>query len=325
MMDTMMKRVISCLMAFVLLLGLCTAALAAGVKATAVVADSAKGSVTVQVKIAAGKGSAHGRVTCQLPDGLVLVSAKSLLGSSGIGDLAVTKDSFSFAWACYGDFKTQTPVLELTVSGKPGAYTLTFQQPEGGDAFTAKVNLTAAFDDVQDPGAWFYDAVYEAYGLGLMNGKEANLFAPGETMNRAMLITALYRLAGSPAVSGKNPYSDVAKGSYFEKAVIWGTQTGVVNGTGDGKFEPGAVVTRQQAVTMFYRYAVKIAKISTGSRADLSGYSDAAQVSAYALTAMRWAVGAGMVNGFPDGTLQPNGTLNRAQAAKLLVWLANQI
>lgn len=106
---------------------------------------------------------------------------------------------------------------------------------------------------------WFFNAVYDAYGRGLMVGESSDLFAPNDSMTRAMLITTLYRMSGSPAVTGENPYSDVPAGSYYEKAVIWAMQKGVANGMGGGKFEPDTRVTRQQAVTMLYRYAVKIA------------------------------------------------------------------
>ena len=144
-------------------------------------------------------------------------------------------------------------------------------------------------------------------------------------MTRAMLITTLYRMSGSPAVTGENPYSDVPAGSYYEKAVIWAMQKGVANGMGGGKFEPDTRVTRQQAVTMLYRYAVKIAGIRTDERAELGRFTDSAKINAYAITAMRWAVGSGLMKGYPDNTLQPNGTLTRAEAATLLVWLAAKI
>lgn len=320
----MMKRVISCLLAFVLLFSLCGSAIAVGANASANVTASGRGTVTVQVKVPGGKGSSHGRVTTALPEGVSVASAKSLLGKGAIADLKTTNTSVSFAWACYQDLQGETAVLELTLRGKPGTFTLRFDLPETGGSFELAVRFTQAFDDVQNPDSWYYDAVYEAYGLGLMNGKSASIFAPKASMTRAMLVTTLYRMAGSPEVSGKAPYSDVRAGSYYEKAVIWADQTGVVKGTGSGKFAPGDLVTRQQAATMLYRYAVKIAKISTGSRADLSTFRDGGSVSAYAMSAMRWAVGAGMLQGFPDGTLRPNGNLTRAQAASMLVWLAAQ-
>ena len=322
----MMKRIISCLLVCFLLLGLCPAVLAASgtPTATAAVTANAKGTATVQLTVKAGSGSSHGRVTAAMPDGLTLASARSLLGSEGIADLTSTKTSLRFAWACYADLKKDTAALELKLTGKPGIYSLTLSLPETKETVTVSVEIPGVFRDVS-ANDWYYDAVYDAYGRGLMVGEAADLFVPNDSMTRAMLITTLYRMAGSPAVTGENPYTDVAAGSYYEKAVIWAMQKGIANGMGGGRFEPDARVTRQQAVTMLYRYAVKIAQIKTAERAELGRFSDSAEVDAYAITAIRWAVGSGLMKGYPDGTLQPNGTLTRAEAATLLVWLAAKI
>ena len=192
------------------------------------------------------------------------------------------------------------------------------------ETVSVSVEIPGVFRDVSADD-WFFNAVYDAYGRGLMVGESSDLFAPNDSMTRAMLITTLYRMSGSPAVTGENPYSDVPAGSYYEKAVIWAMQKGVANGMGGGKFEPDTRVTRQQAVTMLYRYAVKIAGIRTDERAELGRFTDSAKINAYAITAMRWAVGSGLMKGYPDNTLQPNGTLTRAEAATLLVWLAAKI
>ena len=214
--------------------------------------------------------------------------------------------------------------ITLVVASKPGVYALQLSLPETKETVSASVEIPGVFRDVS-ANDWYYDAVYDAYGRGLMVGESSDLFAPNDSMTRAMLITTLYRMSGSPAVTGENPYSDVPAGSYYEKAVIWAMQKGVANGMGGGKFEPDARVTRQQAVTMLYRYAVKIADIRTDERAELGRFTDSAKINAYAITAMRWAVGSGLMKGYPDNTLQPNGTLTRAEAATLLVWLAAKI
>ena len=301
----MMKRIISCLLVCFLLLGLCPAALAAAGSptATAAVTANAQGSATVV---------------------LTLASARSLLGSEGIADLSSTKTSLRFAWACYADLKKDTAALELKLTGKPGVYALQLSLPETKETVSVSVEIPGVFRDVSADD-WFFNAVYDAYGRGLMVGESSDLFAPNDSMTRAMLITTLYRMSGSPAVTGENPYSDVPAGSYYEKAVIWAMQKGVANGMGGGKFEPDTRVTRQQAVTMLYRYAVKIAGIRTDERAELGRFTDSAKINAYAITAMRWAVGSGLMKGYPDNTLQPNGTLTRAEAATLLVWLAAKI
>ena len=314
----MMKRIISCLLVCFLLLGLCPAALAAAGSptATAAVTANAQGSATVVLTVKAGSGSSHGRVTATMPAGLTLASARSLLGSEGIADLSSTKTSLRFAWACYADLKKDTAALELKLTGKPGVYALQLSLPETKETVSVSVEIPGVFRDVSADD-WFFNAVYDAYGRGLMVGESSDLFAPNDSMTRAMLITTLYRMSGSPAVTGENPYSDVPAGSYYEKAVIWAMQKGVANGMGGGKFEPDTRVTRQQAVTMLYRYAVKIAGIRTDERAELGRFTDSAKINAYAITAMRWAVGSGLMKGYPDNTLQPNGTLTRAEAATL--------
>lgn len=322
----MMKRIISCLLVCFLLLGLCPAALAAAGSptATAAVTANAQGSATVVLTVKAGSGSSHGRVTATMPAGLTLASARSLLGSEGIADLSSTKTSLRFAWACYADLKKDTAALELKLTGKPGVYALQLSLPETKETVSVSVEIPGVFRDVSADD-WFFNAVYDAYGRGLMVGESSDLFAPNDSMTRAMLITTLYRMSGSPAVTGENPYSDVPVGSYYEKAVIWAMQKGVANGMGGGKFEPDTRVTRQQAVTMLYRYAVKIAGIRTDERAELGRFTDSVKINAYAITAMRWAVGSGLMKGYPDNTLQPNGTLTRAEAAMLLVWLAAKV
>ena len=214
--------------------------------------------------------------------------------------------------------------ITLVVASKPGVYALQLSLPETKETVSVSVEIPGVFRDVSADD-WFFNAVYDAYGRGLMVGESSDLFAPNDSMTRAMLITTLYRMSGSPAVTGENPYSDVPAGSYYEKAVIWAMQKGVANGMGGGKFEPDTRVTRQQAVTMLYRYAVKIAGIRTDERAELGRFTDSAKINAYAITAMRWAVGSGLMKGYPDNTLQPNGTLTRAEAATLLVWLAAKV
>ena len=169
---------------------------------------------------------------------------------------------------------------------------------------------------------WFFNAVYDAYGRGLMVGESSDLFAPNDSMTRAMLITTLYRMSGSPAVTGENPYSDVPAGSYYEKAVIWAMQKGVANGMGRRQVRAGhprdAPAGRDNALSL----RVKIAGIRTDERAELGRFTDSAKINAYAITAMRWAVGSGLMKGYPDNTLQPNGTLTRARPQRFLSgWL----
>ena len=170
------------------------------------------------------------------------------------------------------------------------------------------------FTDV-GAGDWFRDDVQYVYDRGLMTGMTADRFAPNEGMTRAMLVTVLWRQAGSPVVNYAMDFSDVAEGAWYAEAVRWAASEGVVGGYGDGRFGPNDPITREQLATILFRHLVG------GGAADLAEwlqpYADADQISAYALSAMQWAVGHGVVKG--DGEqLDPQGTATRAQVAAML-------
>ena len=200
--------------------------------------------------------------------------------------------------------------------------TYTFTMPNG------QVTVKATFVETEEPAPaepfpdvdendWFYDEVVYVYENGLMNGVENNQFAPNTATNRAMLATILYRLAGEPAVSGDLPFTDVESGTWYTDAVLWAAQNGIVNGLGENTFAPMNTLTREQLVTMLYRYA-EAAGYDVSAAADLSGYPDAGKVQTYAQKAMSWAVAEGIVEGM-DGNLNPAGNATRAQIATILM------
>ncbi len=200
--------------------------------------------------------------------------------------------------------------------------TYTFTMPNG------QVTVKATFVETEEPAPaepfpdvdendWFYDEVVYVYENGLMNGVENNQFAPNTATNRAMLATILYRLAGEPAVSGDLPFTDVESGTWYTDAVIWAAANDIVNGIGDNQFGPENTLTREQLVTMLYRYAQNKGYDVTAS-ADLSGYPDAGQIQSWAQEAMSWAVAEGIVEGM-DGNLNPAGSATRAQIATILM------
>ena len=201
--------------------------------------------------------------------------------------------------------------------------TYTFVMPDGqvtvNATFVASEEPAPAepFTDV-DENDWFYDEVVYVYENGLMNGVENNQFAPNTATNRAMLATILYRLAGEPDVSGDLPFTDVAAGQWYTDAVLWAAQNGIVNGLDEGTFAPMNTLTREQLVTMLYRYA-EAEGYDVSAAADLSGYPDAGKVQPYAQEAMSWAVAEGIVAGMEDGTLNPAGNATRAQIATILM------
>jgi len=172
------------------------------------------------------------------------------------------------------------------------------------------------FNDVAG-NAWYADAVYSAVDMGLFTGVTDTTFNPDGSMTRGMLVTVLWRLEGSPA-AGSSDFSDVANGSWYDEAVAWANEEGIVTGMTEDTFAPNAAITREQMATMLYRYA-KYLGLNTRAKADLSAYKDVDSISAYAEDAMAWAVGVGLINGVSETTLSPAGTATRAQVATILV------
>ena len=200
--------------------------------------------------------------------------------------------------------------------------TYTFTMPNGQVTITATFVETEApvgepFLDVNE-GDWFYDAVAHAYENGLMDGVGGNRFAPNSATTRAQLVTILYRLEGQPAVSGDLPFTDVEAGTWYTNAVGWAAQNGIVNGVGDDTFAPGNDLTREQLVTILYRYA-ESKGYDVSASADLAGYPDGEEIQAYAREAMAWAVAENIIRGMEDDTLKPAGNASRAQIATILM------
>ena len=151
-----------------------------------------------------------------------------------------------------------------------------------------------------DPNGWYHDGINYMIENGMMNGVGDGMFEPNGSVTRAMLVTILYRQAGSPSVEGKtNPFIDVKPNKYYTDAVIWAFQNGIVNGTTPTTFEPEEPVTREQIATILYRQAGSPAVTET----DLSHFLDASDVSSYAANAVRWAVSEGVIKGSKIGTV----------------------
>lgn len=171
------------------------------------------------------------------------------------------------------------------------------------------------FTDVHETD-WFYNDVLFVYEEGLFAGTSDTTFSPNAAMTRAMLVTVLYRLEGEPAVSGRSGFSDVTFNSYYEDAVTWAADNGIVNGTSITTFSPNANVTREQMAAILYRYA-QHKKYNTAASSGLNGFTDHASVSGYAAASLEWAVAEKLVNG-SAGKLMPTGNATRAQVAAIL-------
>ena len=167
-----------------------------------------------------------------------------------------------------------------------------------------------------------YKNIMKATELGLFNGTDSNTFSPQGQVTRAMLVTVLWRREGSPTGSRSAGYSDVPKTAYYAQAVNWATAKGIVNGVGGGKFSPNSAATREQVVTILYRYADYL-KQDLSKTSKLSSYTDRRSISAYALPALRWAVGTGIVKGASAARLAPRQITTRAQLASLLIRFLN--
>lgn len=164
---------------------------------------------------------------------------------------------------------------------------------------------------------WAYSAIKRVYTRGWMVGMDEKTFAPDQQLSRAMLAVILYAMAGEPAVTGEGPFTDVPAGCWYTDAIVWAAQNGIVCGFGDGTFRPNEAVTRAQAAVMLYGYAAFTGADVT-ARADLSAYSDAGQIPAWAMDAMQWANVRRLIVGRDSSHLAPNGGATRAEMAAIL-------
>lgn len=174
------------------------------------------------------------------------------------------------------------------------------------------------FNDVS-ANDWFASAVDYVTGKGMMNGTADNIFSPKANTTRGMVVTVLYRLENQPSTSAAS-FTDVASGAYYANAVAWANANGIVSGYGSGKFGPNDKVTREQLAAILYRYAqYKKYDVSVGEDTNILSYDDAQSISSYAIPAIQWACGAGVVTGKSGSKLDPKGNATRAEVAAMLM------
>lgn len=222
--------------------------------------------------------------------------------------------------------------LELTAVWEKGTFTVAPEEPpvdyvdpnepELEELPEVEIDMDRLpFEDVPE-NAWFRDAVSYVYRNEFMNGTSNTTFDPAGSMTRGMLVTVLYRIDGSMPVTDEERacFADIG-GAYYTDAVAWAYSNGIVNGVSADRFDPNRIITRQEAVTIFYRYCVDYNLLGMESGMDLDGFEDSEQVAAFAVDAFNWAVATGLMEGSANGDgyyLNPNTNLNRAQAAILL-------
>lgn len=207
--------------------------------------------------------------------------------------------------------------------------TYTFTMPAGGVTVKAVFAPVQAEEPQPEPealpfadvpeDAWYADAVAYVYEQGLMTGTGDTTFAPDVTTSRSMIAAILWRQAGSPAANDAVDFSDVAQGQWYSEAVRWAASEGIVGGYGDGAFGTDDPITREQLAVMLYRFAQAMGcDVSVGEDTNILSYTDAQEISEYAIPALQWACGAGILQG--DGAaLSPQGQTTRAEAAAMLM------
>lgn len=281
-------------------------------------------------------------------DELIITDSKVLAGGSGIAGTGCYPDVLTVnnsLFICDGSYYSlgvyESPTLDnasilsggkfvsfiegFHVSKKDAITDIRFDTEKTviiGNKTNAQLYGDVKLDD------WFYDETASATALGLMNGVSDTAFAPEATATRGMLVTILYRMAGSPEVSGKNPFTDVKSTDWYYNAVLWAAQTGLTEGMTPTTFVPGGALTREQICTFLYRYAgdyletVDTEQYFDGytmdGRDDLSKFSDKNKVQSWAKESVQWCVANGLMSGMTDTTIVPQGTGTRAQLATFL-------
>ena len=201
----------------------------------------------------------------------------------------------------------------------------TFTMPESRVTIKAtfvEFGTNLPFTDVSSS-AWYADAVRYVYKNGMMNGTSDTEFSPNATTNRAMLVTILHRLENTPSAAASS-FTDVVSGSYYADAVNWAAANGIVNGITATSFAPNTAITREQMATILYRYA-QYKGYDVSASNNLSAYTDAANISSYATTAMQWANAEGLITGNTTTTLNPTGNATRAEVATILMRFCENI
>ena len=257
--------------------------------------------------------------------GAVTVSPKNAAKGSTVTVTVTPDEGYQLDSLTVTDSKGNE--LKLTEKGS-GQYT--FVMPAGAVSVKAVFTKMEAepeplpFTDVAET-AWYADAVRYVYEHNLMNGTDEDQFSPDSTTSRSMIATILWRMAGSPVVNYAMDFSDVAQGQWYSEAIRWAASEGIVGGYGNGAFGTNDPITREQFAVMLYRFAQKQGyDVSVGENTNILSYADAFDVAEYAIPAMQWACGAGILNG-SGANLNPQGDATRAQAAAMLMRFCEEI
>lgn len=204
--------------------------------------------------------------------------------------------------------------LKLT-ENRDGTYS--FTMPNGAANVYARFSGSGLpFADVPS-GSWYYDDVAYVYDTGLMTGLTVTAFGPNLSTTRGMIVTILWRMENEPAAKHGCPFADVRRGSYYEQAIAWASENGIVTGFDASTFAPDRAITREQLAAILFRFAAYRGMDAVTLRENLSSFQDQAAISVYAVSALNWAVSEGLMQGTGD-KLEPTGSATRAQVAAML-------
>lgn len=250
------------------------------------------------------------------------------IANSGDGVAKVDK-----SYASAGDKVTITvtpgrnaTVQRITVTDEDGERLKLTENRDGTYSFTmpsGTVNVYVRFSGSGLPfadvpsGSWYYDDVAYVYDTGLMTGLTAMTFGPNLSTTRGMIVTILWRMENEPVAKHGRPFADVRRGSYYEQAIAWASENGIVTGFDASTFAPDRAITREQLAAILFRFAAYRGMDAVTLRENLSSFQDQAAISAYAVSALNWAVGEGLMQGTGD-KLEPTGSATRAQVAAML-------
>ena len=217
-------------------------------------------------------------------------------------------------------------VVSFTDENGRTRYTDEFTERDEGIAVTANGNVKisviqserALYTDVHNNNHWAAKSVDFVGALGIMNGIGDDKFAPDSHLTRAMLVTMLYRADGEPEVETVNSFGDIKENAWYEKAVLWAKENGIVNGVTETEFSPDSDITREQIATIMHRYAkYKGDDVESGKNTNILSYNDSDSISDYAKASLQWATGIGLINGKTESTLNPLDNATRAEAATI--------
>lgn len=324
-----MKRIIlAWILVLSLLAGLSVTAFAAPANA-ALTLDTKNGldGITVTLSLRDAKGVSNGRVSLSYdPQVLSLKQSRAVL-QCGTASLN-TKEAgeVSFAWVGSSLPAGKTGILELTFRFTEKAGRNAVLKAEARDVYASGTKCKVASADttlVYNPytdinGHWAKDEILKATHAGIFQGMTKTTYAPEENLTRAMFVTVLHRIAGTPASgSVKLTFRDVPSNAYYARALAWAYGNGIVTGRSQTEFSPDDSITRQELVTMLFRFA-KWQGRDVSSGAPISVFKDSGAIAPWAERSISWAVDEGILNGYTDGTIQPNGNATRAEAAAIV-------